>query len=300
MTRSRFSLALLILLAACGGKSFEGPGDSRAAAGSSSQAGSGSGGQGNGGATVGGATVGGATVGGASHAGAGSGTGGSLGGSAQGGQAGDACSAFNDDVGALIGVEIVNATSDVLYLGSQEEGCAPSQLYAIEDATGQEVKGDVPCRTTCDVARKEGLISCPVICAGTQVTALAPGETYSTTWNALEYVPTTLPEVCVVPPRGANTCLRAVRIAPGEFTFSSVAARAITCSDPASMCGACEPSSGGGCTIHGALLGGKLVDAATTVLLDGRYGISAKTAPAPGDAPAPGAVALPRVQIIFK
>ena len=297
---SRLSaLALVITLVGCGGKSF----DEGGGGGSSSQ-----GNTGNvptaGSAAAGSSAGGSGQVGGSGNAGSTPMAGISSGGTAQGGQGGDACESFNDEIEMTIGVEILNDTTQPIYIGAQTDNCGSTPLFAVQDPAGRQLLTESGCGSSCDLVRKQGAIACPTICRQPFAIALQPGESYSTYWTGLDYVDTKLPPECVIAPLGVGLCTQAVRIEPGSFTFSSVAATGIECSRSSAMCDNCQPDGNGGCTINGALLGERKLKAATTVLLDGSYGIYPKAAPAQGDAaPATGgsgAIALPRVVIVFK
>lgn len=301
--------ALLIgfTLAACGGKSLEEGGDEPGAGGTSSQ-----GNTGNVAGSDGGTGVGGKGQGGSGHAGTsskgGTATGGSSsggtgqGGAGQGGQGGNACEAFKDDAGAYIRVEILNQTSETIYLGERVLDCYDPPKFAVQDGAGRGLLLREDCRQSCEVVGSGGPVGCPALCALPQVISLMPGESYRTSWDGLELLQKQLPKECVVAPNGVAECSQAVRIQPGAFTFSSNAGSAIECAISSNPCQTCQPTGFGGCAIQGAQVSGPLIKASVQVELDSSFGIYPKTAPAPG-APRPGgdgAIALQSVIIVFK
>ncbi|HYP90873.1 MAG TPA: hypothetical protein VEQ59_22050 [Polyangiaceae bacterium] len=312
MTQSiRWSVLLLGgALAACGGKSFE-MNEADPEGGSSSQAGSSTdggkeshGGSASGGSASGGSASGGTASGGSGHAGnAGAG---STAGSTTGGSGGTSsvCDGYDDEAGASIGVDIVNDTSTVIYLGQEQMTCSQTPLFDVSSPRGLPLTPLGSCRASCDVVAKQGPIGCPAACLLPSAITLQPGEAWHTTWDALFAVSVDLPPECVAP-GGTSQCQQAQRIEPGTFTFTARAGSSLDCdvTTASGSCGACTPAGNGGCTTQGAMIGGSLRSAMTTVQLDSRYGLYGSAQPSPpnpgnnaGAAPAP---ALQRVQIIF-
>jgi hypothetical protein len=270
---ARFPLSALLVagsLLACGGKSLDG---AEPSGGGSGQGGTGSG----------------------SASGSGAGA------VAQGGRAPSACEAFTDDDGTLLGVQIINHTSQSLYLGSTMITCGSIPLFDVEYESGERVTSVADCRSACDTARVTGPSACPDLCRLPSAIRLQPGEVYPTTWSGLDYVKVEMPAACVTPPYGVAQCDRAQRIEPGAFVFSAQAGTSVDCSaaSPSGDCGVCrldEPA----CVADGGLIGGELRTAKASVFLDESYGIYPKQKDAPGEAPAGDAnIAQALVQIVF-
>jgi hypothetical protein len=278
----RFGAALLLSsLAACGGKSFDADPDPDGGGGSPA------------GASNGGAVSRGGTV--------------STGGTGQGGSAGSYCDSFDDEPGAFVPVAIFNKTSAPIYLGQDMVTCGVSPLFQVQTAEGvvlPDLGGLGGCRSPCQIARNDGVVGCPTICAFPSAVALRPGEVLYTQWSGLYAIEQQLPDQCVTPGIGENSCEQAKQIQPGNFTFSAGAGLSIDCSQTTGgMCAPCAPSANGGCTTSGALLGGKVLTTATSVFLDASYGVYGSSQPAPpppsGDTAGIQAQALLTVELIF-
>lgn len=291
---SRLAYALLLTaLTACGGKSFEtdpNPDNGGSDQGGSGQGGSSSAGKGHGGSGVAGSV---------SHAGMSQGgTGGS----------GSVCSAFDDAQGTYISVAIINKTSAAIYLGQLEVNCGVSPLFGVMDAAGAPLAFPGNCQTTCQQLRTSGPIGCPGLCAFPSATAIQPGQALYTMWNGLYQVDRELPRQCVNSDYG-NVCQQTLQVQPGQFTFNALAGRSVDCSQTTGgPCQACLQNEAG-CVTQGALIGGEILKAATTVTLGPSYGVYGTAAPAPlppgGNIPNPGggsssgAIALQNVEIVF-
>src|SRR6478752_7119911 len=196
----RFATPLIVLLlAACGGKSFDGEGPR-------ANAGNGSGASANGGNANGGS-------GGATSAGWGSG------GDEPGGSAGAACDSFRDDAPSFVSVNIINDSSKRLYLGQSALTCELSPLFAVEDAAGAALPALSRCRTGCG----SGSGGCTDICLVPSAIELAPGAGVQTSWDGLFDAQNDLPKQCVDPTLASGHCQKATRIEPGTFTFSATA-----------------------------------------------------------------------------
>lgn len=280
---------LLTALTACGGKSFEV--DPEPNGGGSDQGGSAQGGSGSAGKSQGGTSQGGSV----NYAGMGPGG---------AGGSGSVCDAFNDAQGTYISVEIINKTSTVIYLGQQEVNCGVSPLFGVTDAAGAALSPPNGCQGTCQTLRDHGPIGCPAICAFPSSTAIQPGQFLSTTWSGLYQVARELPRQCVDADYG-NVCQQTVQVRPGQFTFSAIAGRSIDCSmSSGSPCQACQPIENA-CVTPGALIGGEILKAATTVTLGPAYGVYGTAAPVPAEGsnnPNPGsgaAAPIQAVQIVF-
>ncbi|HYQ14109.1 MAG TPA: hypothetical protein VEQ58_00065, partial [Polyangiaceae bacterium] len=169
---SRFSALLLVgLLAACGGKSFEAS-DTDPEGGSSqggSQAGSSQGGSG----SKAGSSQGGA----APHAGSGgvSTAGTETGGFGAGGST-SVCDSYDDEAGTNIGVDIINNTTAVIYLGQEEMTCSQEPLFEVSSPRGLPLTPLGTCRASCDIVAKSGNIGCPAVCFLPSAITLQPGE----------------------------------------------------------------------------------------------------------------------------
>jgi hypothetical protein len=281
MARLWFGPALLAFsLLACGGKSFDGPGG-----------GSATGGVGQAGA--GGAATAGSSVGGVAP----------VGGVAQGGAPSDVCAKLSDDSATFVGVEIVNNTSETLYVGTTQVTCGEVPLFEVASADGRQLTTVADCRAPCEVVRKEGQVGCGDICRLPSALKLAPGGIYTTSWTGLDFVQVQMPKECVNPSHGADRCDRAARIRPGTFTFSAQAGSSLDCSQTLNGdCGACGPDQSA-CLAQGALISGKAHQAVTTVLLDETYGVYpdvAKSLPGPAPSQAGDAnIASPTVKLVF-
>lgn len=254
---------------------------------------------GSGGGNQAGAPTAGTAHGGTSGSGqGGTGAGGSTMGGVGSGGSGDACSAYDDDTPGFIPVKIINETSSPIHLGQELLNCGVEPLFDVTNDTGRLGPGG-SCRTSCNALRTGGPVGCPAICAYPSTLTLSPGEVYETSWDALSFVESQLPAECDV--GYGRACTQARRIGPGKFTFSANSGSSIDCSGaPNGICEACQPLASGGCMTPSSLIGGTLMTADTTVLLDGAYGIYGAS-PAPGPAmPGLGAPPLPQVvKIIF-
>ena len=276
-------------LAACGGKSID-TSDNPVDQGGSAQGGSGNRAGSSAGGKIG---VAGSSSGGTSSAGTSSGGTGSAG-TAQGGSAGSSsvCDTFGDDGGSFIGVDIVNKTSAVIYVGQPKITCEVEPLFSVASANGTALPSPSRCRSACGAA----IGGCTAICLYPAAVELAPGASYSTSWDGLFDTNVQLPEACVTPERGSTSCQQARLIQPGTFSFSARAGSQLDCDQTG--CGSgCQPDGTGNCTTQGALIGGDLRAATTTVQLDASFGVYAHILPPPGaniPAPAPS-----RVQIVF-
>jgi hypothetical protein len=282
---------LVSALAACGGKSFEDDPDPNR--GGSEQGGSSTGGSG--------------PAAGTAHGGAISKGGTASAGSGQGGSAGSVCETFDDDPGSFINVAIYNNTATPIYLGQTMVTCGVSPLFQVHDAGGAALPSLGNCRSPCQSLRNMGPAGCPAICAFPSSVSLQPGGVLYTSWDGLFQVQTQLPEQCVAPGYGEGSCDQAQQIEPGTFTFSALAGLSVDCAQTTGgTCSPCTPDGNGGCTTPGSVIGGKLLTAVTSVLLDGAYGIYGSAPPAPvparpGDpGGAPGAIApAPTVELVF-
>jgi len=274
-------------LLACGGKSFDDNGGS-GGSGASTQGGS---------SHVAGSS--GASSSG-SHAGGTSASGGAAaGGTGQAGAPSDACSGLGDDSGTFILVEIINQTTETLYLGPTMATCGTVPYFTVDDENGKRLTIANDCRASCDVVRRDGPVGCPDVCFQPSVTRLAPGTSYVTNWSGIDFVRLQLPSECINPDYAPAQCDRARRIRPGTFVFSSVAGDAVDCSSAFNQnCGACDADAAG---CGGGLVSGQIRTTTTKVVLNEAYGVYGDSTkklppPAPGNAPA-GMVA--GVQIIF-
>jgi hypothetical protein len=287
---SRLLVGLLLSgLAACGGKSIDVNPDG---GGGSAAGGSGHGGTAQGGTSHGGTAQGGSAEGG-SAASAGTGQGGSAG----------ACAVFDDEPGWYVNVELINQTSQPIYVGQDTVTCNVAPLFLVADASGATLSEPNSCNASCQLLRTQGPIGCPAICAFPSSVLIKPGETVSVAWDGRYGVQRTLPAACVNQDYGQTSCEQARAIQPGTFTFWAVAGSSIDCSQTTTVCSACTPSPNGGCSTPGSLIGGKLLKATTSVLLDGSYGVWGSPQPAPLPLPDPGsgtaAPAPQPVQLIF-
>jgi hypothetical protein len=236
-----------------------------------------------------------------SRGGAGNTAGKSAAGGAQGG-AGPACESFDDDVGAQVSIEIVNATKQPLYLGDETESCGIQAFFDVEDENGLPLPAPSFCGSPCESVREQGELGCGPICLTSSAILLQPGERFSSSYSGLVAARLELPQACVLPPDGIGTCEQARRIRPGNFTFSARAGSSADCGAFSSddkddkACVACQPGDSGGCIIPGSLIAGEIRSAKTTLWLDESYGIypDAETAPAPG-----GSGAARPVEIVF-
>lgn len=296
---SRLAYALLLTaLTACGGKSFET--DQNPDGGGSDQGGGGHAGSGSAGKGQGGSQAGTGQAGSSNYAGMGPGGAGGT---------GSVCDAFNDAPGAYISVAIINQTSAVIYLGQQEVNCSVAPLFGVNDASGALLAPPNGCLGTCQTLRANGPIGCPTICAFPSTTAIQPGQAIYTTWSGLYQVERELPRQCVSGDYG-NVCQQTVQVQPGQFTFSAIAGRSIDCSQSSGgPCQACVQNENG-CVTQGALIGGEILKAATSVALGPAYGVYGTAAPAPlppssGNVPSSGGgssgatAPIQSVQIVF-
>jgi hypothetical protein len=96
-------------------------------------------------------------------------------------------------------------------------------------------------------------------------------------------------------------CEQAKRIEPDRFTFSATAGETKECPRSSTDCGPCAPDSGGGCVTNGTLIGGKMLTATSSLLIDQSYGLYPDTSvPGPGaGASSSGALATPYVELVF-
>jgi hypothetical protein len=223
----------------------------------------GEGGGGSAGITGEGGTAGQSQTGGSGPAGGSSGEGGSA-----------SCERFDDDTGWSIGVEIANFTERTLHVGTDAMDCYPSPLPFAVAQGGVELEAPGFCRTSCE---GRGLIGgCPPACFLSTAVTLAPGEGVSLRWEGLYRVATELPSECVAPEvqSGAPVpCERAQQIEQGLFAFSARAGTELDCSGSSGECPVCEPTSSGGCTTEGALIGGTILTAEVSAELDASYGV---------------------------
>jgi len=293
---SRFAPALVVMvLAACGGKSFEVDHDPDPQGGSA-PGGSGQGGFGNVGNVAGTSLGGSISKGGTGSAG-----------TAQGGYAGGTCDGFNDDPGYFVSVAIINKTMNPIYLGEDTVSCSVAPLFAVETAGGSPLTGPGSCSSSCQMLRDGDEVGCPAVCAFPSTLKLEPGEAYYTQWDGLYQLRRELPAECRSGGRGATACDQTLQIDPGSYRFSSVAGTSPDCSQTnGGACGTCNPTGNGGCTVPGSLISGARHHATTTVYLDASYGVWGNPAPAPapafpkpsGDVPG-GAIALLTVELVF-
>lgn len=275
--RLRPYLPLVIaFVAACGGKSFEAHGSSNggsagAEAGGSDRGGGDSGGSG---------AVSGSTTGGKSHGGTHSG--GTSGGSAMGGavgsaaagSGGDACAPYLNEPGSAVQVSLINDTDVTIYLGPKMPGCTGEPWLTVANASGELVAPRGVCTETCENHIEGTFDPClPIFCPINSVLALKPGENVMEQWSGAYTASVTLPPTCHAAD-GTTECQRIEGVKPGVYTFTSQAGTAISCTQlDTGSCPACEPGATGGCVTYGAVVGGKMLNATTKVLLDGSYGV---------------------------
>lgn len=266
---------LLLALVACGGKASGAPNDDNGASGSG---------------------AGGTGAGGTGHAGS-------------GGDAAAACAKYDDESAAYVNVVLINKTDAPISIGQRMVTCGVAPLFQVADASGAALPTPGDCRVSCVGVRTEGAGGCAAICRFPTSVTLQPGEVRSTTWDGLYSVQAALPASCLPFNAGEPmvSCDQAKQIAPGEYTFVAVAGANVDCSQTggADSCPTCAPDGNGGCSTPGSLIGGKIITASTTVVLDGSYGIygSADAAgnPNPGAGAGPnGNVALATVTLVFE
>jgi hypothetical protein len=292
---TRFAPALAVLiLAACGGKSFEVDPDP------DPQGGSGGSGQGATGNTGNVGNIG--NTAGTSHGGtASAGTG-------QGGHAGSTCDTFNDDPGYYVNVAVINKTMAPIYLGQDMMTCGIDPFFNVKNDGGMPLSGPGSCTATCEMLQNGDDFGCPAICASPSALKLEPGETHYTQWNGLYQIQRQLPSECRLSRSGQTSCSQTIQVNPGTFTFGSVAGSSVDCSQTTGgSCGVCTATGNGGCTVPGSLISGARHNATTTVYLDSSYGVWGRPTPAPAPAPAfpnPGGdggadIALLTVELVF-
>jgi hypothetical protein len=292
---TRFAPALAVLvLAACGGKSFEVGPDPDPQGGSGGSGGTGQGATGNTG------NVG--NTAGTSHGGSASA------GTGQGGSAGSTCDSFNDDPGYYVSVAVINKTAAPIYLGEDMVSCDTSPLFSVNNDGGMPLIGPGRCSASCQMLREADVGGCTANCLFPSALKLEPGETYYTQWDGLYQIQRQLPPECRVLGSGQTDCSQTVQVNPGTFTFASVAGSDVDCSQTnGGPCGSCVATGNGGCSVPGSLISGARHNATTTVYLDSSYGVWGRPTPAPAPAPAfpnpggsPGAdIALLTVELVF-
>jgi len=284
LSRAVLMLLLVPLFSACGGKSSSSPdgGDSGSSSSGGSAPTAGSTGM-SGSAPTGGSMA----VGGASP---------------NGGAA--ACAQHDDESPVPVEVLLVNKTSKTIYLGQDMVTCGVAPLFAVTDASGKVLPPVSDCRAACAEIRKpNGAGGCPAICRFPSSLELAPGASHAETWTALYDLDAALPGSCVPfdPTAPSVTCSQAKRIVAGTYTFSARAGTTNDCSmtTGAGQCAACMPDGKGGCTTQGALIGGAMLKAEATAMLDASYGFSNADADISSAGDAPGPVPTAIVELFF-
>jgi hypothetical protein len=240
-------------------------------------------------------------VGGTNNGTAGKGTGGkaSTGGGTMGGSGGSAgkaeCEALADDQPHYVPVQIVNDSSETLYVGADMVTCGEPPLFEVTDAEQRPLSPPGPCRASCEHAIKSGPTSCPAVCFTPGAVALKPGEGLSTEWRGQYLDLVKLPDQCQHADYPTPQCDRAISVQPGTFVFSAKAGTELDCSQTTGTeCGECEVSGKGGCITPSALIAGSVRTAEAKVELDGSYGVGSDN----GDGDAEGA--LDAVEIRFR
>lgn len=204
------------------------------------------------------------------------------------------CESFDDDADVGVQIDVVNGSSEALYLGSKPDGCEAPALFAVQRESGPMLTKPTSCRTPCDVARVSGPVGCPPPdCPRTLVTRLMPQQGITVTWDGLDYVARFLPEACVQSPEGDEQCIRAQRVEPGTFTFTAEAGTMISCSQDCDD--ACDPELGG-CFVADAVIAGPRRQVSVTVSLGPSYGVHPQSEPGPTE---PGA-GRQHVRLVFR
>ncbi len=196
------------------------------------------------------------------------------GGSSDGG-AGGACSQYDDEAGATIQVQLVNGTSQPIYLGSRTPGCASGAELTVSFTGGADLVPPGLCIPTCEDMRLGKAALCPpVACPINAATTLQSGESVLFQWSATYMQSVTLPPECPLPDDG-NQCQRIAGVKSGGlYTFSSQAGTAIDCTQTGAVtCPPCTPNGSNGCYTAGAVVSGTVLSAHADVVLDSSYGV---------------------------
>jgi hypothetical protein len=185
------------------------------------------------------------------------------------------CAALVDDAPHHVVVDIINDSTETLFVGADMVTCALAPWFDVRDAEDRPLAPPGSCRTTCESAMSANPVGgCPAICLFPQAIELEPGESLMTEWSGQHLELVGLPKACQSAEYPTAQCDRAVAIEPGTFTFSAKAGTELDCSPTGTPCEACTwRSDAGGCVTQGALISGSLRTAEARVELDASYGV---------------------------
>ena len=181
-------------------------------------------------------------------------------------------------------VRVVNETTSWIFLGSPTPVCGTSPLFGVRGSVVVESQVLVldryepaACRVPCHgYFGGDGSDTCGGACPPSSVVRLGPGESVVTEWSGLYDSDQWMPSECdaVSGSEWGVGCNVATRNSPGTYEFLVEAGAAVACNGGSAGCGDCLPNPGGGCTISGATIMGRMFDGYTQVDLDERDGLT--------------------------